>query len=217
MGKKFNLILNICIFAIGVAFIALWKHDKGVFNIMSIAGGILLILFSSCTLIATFTRNKPADTAGQLPVALTIVPAVGCLVLGIAMIAANNFFVELLSYLCAALLIIVALYKYWVFFTIRKTLKTPFWTIIIPSIIMVCGIVILAIGIQEVQKFLALIIGVAFVVYAIHSLLEHFVYKRLIKSQLGTHASNITNVDYEEIKDEFVKAETVEETPESRD
>lgn len=215
MGKKFNVILNLCIFVIGVLFIVMWKHDNGVFNIASIATGVLLILFSSWTLVASFTKKRQSDTdsTDTFPLPLTIVPAVGSLVLGIVLIVANSFFAELFSYLFAALLIVAAVYKYWEFFTIRKTLKAPAWTIIVPSIIMVCGIVLLAIGIQEIQKILALIIGIAFIVFSVHSLLEHFVYRKISKAQRNN--PQVINVNFEEIKEESVSEPKVAETPDS--
>ena len=98
MKNKFDLILNISVFVLGVIFIVLWSNGKGVFDLVSMAVGILFIVFSAWSLVALLVKRKD----GVLPtkaVAWTSVPVVGSLALGIAMVAASSFFVEIFSYL----------------------------------------------------------------------------------------------------------------------
>ena len=162
MKNKFDLILNISVFVLGVVFIVLWSNGKGVFDLVSMAVGILFIVFSAWSLVALLVKRKD----GVLPtkaVAWTSVPVVGSLALGIAMVAASSFFVEIFSYLFATMLIVGAIYKFWRIMSAKKTVDYPVWVFIIPSVVMVCGIVLFAVGIQIVQQWLALIVGIAFI------------------------------------------------------
>ena len=52
MKNKFDLILNISVFVLGVIFIVLWSNGKGVFDLVSMAVGILFIVFSAWSLDA---------------------------------------------------------------------------------------------------------------------------------------------------------------------
>lgn len=178
MKNKFNLILNVVVFVLGILFIVLWANGKGVFDLVSMAVGIMLVVFSAWSLVALLVKRKDGLLSGNA-VLWSSVPVVGSLALGIAMIAASSFFVGVFSYLFATLLIVGAVYKFWEIMSARKNVDYPVWMFIIPSVVMACGIILFAIGIQVVQQWLALVVGVAFVVYSLHSLLESVIFKKL--------------------------------------
>ena len=199
MKNKFSLILNLSVLALGIAFVALWAKGMGVFDLVSIVVGILFILFSSWSLVTTFvaSRNQKetaAPDSGSMVVSL--VPALGGLALGIAMVAASGFFVKILSYLFATLLIIGAIFKFWEIVSARKKVNYPVWVYILPSLLMVCGIVLFAVGIQIVQQWLALIVGIAFIAYSVNSMLEYGIYKKQRRNQKD---SNVADVEFEDL------------------
>lgn len=195
MKSKFSLILNISVFVLGVLFIVLWANGMGVFDLVSMAVGALFIVFSAWSLVAMFVRAKDGLMPTQAA-AWASLPIVGSLALGIAMVAASSFFVNIFSYLFATLLIIGAVYKFWEILSAKKTVNYPWWVYIVPSVVMVCGIVLFAIGIQIVQQILALIVGIAFIVYSLHSLLEFALYK---KQQPEQAKRNVEDVDFVDI------------------
>ena len=161
------------------------------FDLVSMAVGILFIVFSAWSLVALLVKRKD----GVLPtkaVAWTSVPVVGSLALGIAMVAASSFFVEIFSYLFATMLIVGAIYKFWRIMSAKKTVDYPVWVFIIPSVVMVCGIVLFAVGIQIVQQWLA------FIVYSLHSLLESVLFERLRSKRTK---QNVEDVDFVDIPD----------------
>lgn len=198
MKSKFSLILNISVFLLGVLFIVLWSKGKGVFDLVSMAVGVLFIVFSAWSLVALFVRAKDGLMSSHAA-AWASLPIVGSLALGIAMVAASSFFVGIFSYLFATLLIVGAVYKFWEILSARKTVSYPWWVYIIPSVVMVCGIMLFAIGIQIVQQFLALIVGIAFIVYSLHSLLEYALYK---KQQPKQAKRNVEDVDFIDLPNE---------------
>jgi uncharacterized membrane protein YfcA len=110
----------------------------------------------------------------------------------------SGFFVEIFSYLFATMLIVGAIYKFWRIMSAKKTVDYPVWVFIIPSVVMVCGIVLFAVGIQIVQQWLALIVGIAFIVYSLHSLLESVLFERLRSKRTK---QNVEDVDFVDIPD----------------
>ena len=195
MKNKFNLILNAVVFVVGIIFIVLWANGKGVFDLASMSVGIILIVFSAWSLVSLLVKRKD----GLLPsnaVLWSSVPIVGSLALGVAMVAASSFFVNIFSYLFATLLIVGAVYKFWNIMSARKEVDYPIWVFVVPSVVMACGIILLAVGIQAVQRWLALIVGIAFVVYSLHSLLESVLFKKLQSTQ-NKHKTD--DVEYVEL------------------
>lgn len=197
MKNKFSVVFDLLLLAVGVLFVVLWANGKGVFDLVSIVVGIVIIVFSSWLSVALIAKFKDGliQRGGLIGAGI---PLVCSLALGIAMVAASQVFVGIFSYLSATLLIVGALYKFWEIFSVRKTVVLPFWVFIMPAIVMVCGIVLFAIGIQIVQQWLALIVGVAFIIYALHSIVELVLYKRL-KSQ--SNKRNATDVKFDELPD----------------
>ena len=80
----------------------------------------------------------------------------------------------------------------------KKTVDYPVWVFIIPSVVMVCGIVLFAVGIQIVQQWLALVVGIAFIAYSLHSLLESVLFERLRSKRTK---QNVEDVDFVDIPD----------------
>ena len=65
MKNKFDLILNISVFVLGVVFIVLWSNGKGVFDLVSMAVGILFIVFSAWSLVAFACQEKGWSVADK--------------------------------------------------------------------------------------------------------------------------------------------------------
>lgn len=181
MTSKFTFLLNIFAFVVGVLFIVLFCNGVGAFEVFSVILGISFILISCFSLISMFAKEK-ADFVPERRTNWMIIPDVGGLILGIVLVAAHEFFAEFLSAVFAVLLIVGAIYKLWGLYAIRKTVVYPKWFYIVPTVIFICGIVLFTIGINAVQKVLSLIIGIAFVAYAVNSLLEYIAYRRCVKA-----------------------------------
>ncbi len=198
MENKYALQLNLFVFLAGLLFVILFYNGGGVFNLVSIILGIMFLLPSGMGIIAILRERSK----GGVPVSFwTLVPVVGGLVLGVVLVAMNEFFADILSYVFAALLIIGAAYKLIGMLAIRRRLVYPVWFYIIPLLIMACGIVLLALGIQIVQKWLSLIVGIAFMAYALNSVFEYIVYrkyKKTIGGQRGSSSAEIIVYDESE-------------------
>ena len=177
MRAKFSLMLNVFVFIAGLLFVILYFNGKGVFELVSIILGIMFIMTSCLSLIAVFSKELVHKSKWS------IVPIVGGMLLGIALVAANEFFARFLAFVFATLLVVGGLYKMWGLFVARKIIVYPKWFYVVPLLIMICGIVFFAIGIDSAQKILSLVVGIAFMAYAINSLCEYIVYKEAFRKQ----------------------------------
>ena len=64
---------------------------------------------------------------------------------------------------------------------------------------MVCGIVLLAMGLDKVGILLSLIVGIVFVVYSVHSLVEYLIYSSLEKT-IKASSTDVDNASIIDIK-----------------
>ena len=84
MRAKFSLMLNVFVFIAGLLFVILYFKGKGVFELVSIILGIMFIMTSCLSLIAVFSKELVHKSKWS------IVPIVGGMLLGIALVAANS-------------------------------------------------------------------------------------------------------------------------------
>lgn len=174
---KFTLLLNLFVFMAGVLFIILYVNGEEVFGLVSIVAGITLIL-TGCISAVSFVLGNSRLPEGEKRSMWNVLPVVGSILFGVVLVAASGFFADAISYVFAALLIVGAVYKFWVLLAVRKRIRYPKWIYAIPAIILTCGVVLFAIGINEVQKVLSLIVGIAFIIYAVNSLFEYIAYRQ---------------------------------------
>ena len=125
---------------------------------------------------------------------LALMPVVGGLLLGIALVAAPAFFVGVLSYTFAVLIIAGSLVKFWMLFSMGRSVKMPLWLYVVPALMLVCGIVILLTDIRTIESVLVLITGIAFVAYSANSLMEYLAVRRYKKSHLSSGTTDVIEI-----------------------
>lgn len=195
MKGKYSLGVNVLVFVAGLLFVVLYFKGKGVFELVSIILGITFILTSCLSLISILTKERSYRREESAVSWWRMLPDAGGLALGVLLVAANEFFAKSLAFIFATLLIIGALYKFWGLLSVRKTIVYPKWFYVIPSLILICGIVLFSIGIDAIQGVLSLIIGIAFIAYSINSLIEYVAYRRCFGRQTENTASCTDVID----------------------
>ena len=170
MKSKFSLIYNLVIFFIGVLFIVLWANDMKVFELVSQGLGIAFVVLGSLAMTAFFVRRSNEKEAQLKQSLWALVPQVASLILGLALI-----------------------------FAARRVVALPWWLFVMPVLVMVCGIVLLAMGLDKVGILLSLIVGIVFVVYSVHSLVEYLIYSSLEKT-IKASSTDVDNASIIDIK-----------------
>ena len=199
MKSKFSLIYNLVIFFVGVLFIVLWANDMKVFELVSQGLGIAFVVLGSLAMTAFFVRRRTEKEAQLKQSLWALVPQVASLILGLALIFAAGAFADAFSLFFALLLIVAAVMKFWILFAARRVVALPWWLFVMPVLVMVCGIVLLAMGLDKVGILLSLIVGIVFVVYSVHSLVEYLIYSSLEKT-IKASSTDVDNASIIDIK-----------------
>ena len=199
MKSKFSLIYNLVIFFVGVLFIVLWANDMKVFELVSQGLGITFVVLGSLAMTAFFVRRSNEKEAQLKQSLWALVPQVASLILGLALIFAAGAFADAFSLFFSLLLIVAAVMKFWILFAARRVVALPWWLFVMPVLVMVCGIVLLAMGLDKVGILLSLIVGIVFVVYSVHSLVEYLIYSSLEKT-IKASSTDVDNASIIDIK-----------------
>ena len=184
MKNKFSIFSDIIVFIAGLLLVALHAKAQLLETIIIIVG-IMFIVSSVVTFISLLTRRRDPLSLAEWSGSFAVIPAVGGLILGIAMLSAPTFFVGFIAYTFAILLIAGGLFKLWILFSANKNtpaLRFPTSLFAIPTLMLVAGIVILFTGVRRIEQAFILITGIFFIAYAVNSLLEYIVYRKVAKS-----------------------------------
>ena len=172
MNNRLSLISNIFVFVAGLILILMHSQAR-IFETIIIIIGVMFIVPGCLSLVALLSRKD-----------------------FIALVAVPSFFVGVLSYTFAVLIIAGALVKFWMLFSVGRAVKFPLWLYAVPALMLVCGIVILLTDVRTIESTLVLITGISFVAYSVNSLLEYISVCRYMKS----HPSQESGTDVIEIK-----------------
>lgn len=193
MKSKLPLLSNVFVFIVGLLLVVL--HNRAaILEMIIIIIGIMFIVPSCLALIALFARKEKRMMSG-----VAGVPIVGGLILGIALVAAPQFFVGFTAYTFAIVLILGAVYKLWALLSWSRRVHFPIGCYIIPTLTLAAGIVIFSTDVLRIESVLVLVTGISFMAYAINSLLEYLVYRHFLKQQAATEAGTTQNVEIVEI------------------
>lgn len=194
MKKKLPLLSNAIVFIVGLLLVLL--HDRAqILETIIIIIGIMLIVPSCLALLSFFVWK--VQSPGK---AVVIVPVIGGLVLGVALVAVPSFFIGFLAYTFAILLIMGGLVKLWYMLSVGKAFRFPIALYAVPVALLVCGIIILSTSVKDIEATLVLITGIAFIAYAFNSLLECIVYRRYLKaSGLDVPDATVLDIPVKEI------------------
>ena len=193
MKGKLSLISNVFVFIVGLLLILL--HAKAqIFDLIIMMIGILFIVPSCISLINVLAKKNDGSMRY-----VSLLPIIGGLALGISMVVVPEFYFGILAYTFAAILIIGGLFKFWSLIMMGKLAKLPVVLYVIPTLMLVCGIILITTSVREIQSVLVLVTGIALVAYSVDSLMDYFVMRKIRKAQSATNVIEETIV--EEVKE----------------
>lgn len=166
-----NWLTILIVFVVGVLLIV-WHQRVDVLSWIVIAVGLMLVIPGLYSLISAMVRKKEDGKISYSASSSTIVACVGALALGIWMIVNPAFFVGLLAYIFAAILILYGIYHIVLIGFWSRPLVMPVWFYVIPVLMIAAGVVILCTDVRTIQSVVVLMTGIALVASAVNSLLE---------------------------------------------
>ena len=196
---NYAIIRSLCALVIGILLVV-WPDVAVSYLVITI--GALFIVPGLYGMFAFFaSRKKDVEVRRAFPVA-----ALGSTLLGLWLMVMPGFFVEILMYVLGAMLVLGGMTQLINFASARAFAHVPIGVYIIPSLILIAGLVVLF-NPFEVAAIPFMVLGVSAIVYSATDLARLIVYRREEKKMkdesdkmMGEMLANNDNDDIEDIE-----------------
>lgn len=188
---KSNNWLTVAVVLVAGILLIMWHGRIDILQWIVIAVGVMLIIPSIYSFIAALTRKRGVkeeaakaaeDSTGEAHAERahtglaagnsSLWASVGCMALGIWMVANPTFFVGLLAYVFGAILVLYGIYHI-VFMSVwSRPVPMPWWFYIIPVLMIVAGVVVIFTDVRTWNSVIVLITGIALVASSVNAIFE---------------------------------------------
>lgn len=151
--------------AVGVVLI-IFHSQINFLQWIILAMGIAVAAPATYNLFASFGK-KQRDSNGNVRIS-GVVASLAAVALGLWMIINPTFFVGLLAYLFAAIMIVYGITQIVILNYMARPARLPFGFYIIPFLVIVAGIIILCTSVHTMNSVVVLITGIMLVLSAIN-------------------------------------------------
>ncbi|MDE5799635.1 MAG: DUF308 domain-containing protein [Paramuribaculum sp.] len=204
MNNKFSSwIITLVIAVVGVLLIV-WHNEVDLFSWLIRALGIILAAPAIYVLLSSLSalRHNRLKATAEITDAHTgttelkfssstvawslIIVSVATIVLGFWMLINPGFFVGLVSYLFAIVVIIFGILQIVDVAYLTRPVILPVYFYILPALLIIAGIVIMCTNVKTIDGVVTLITGILLVLYSVNRIAQQIVYyseSRKIKNQ----------------------------------
>lgn len=195
MSDKKTIFIYICALLAGLLLIIFSKSAELLETVVRILGAALAI--PSLVVGVHTVLNKPAE--GEAPDRYkvpTLIACFGCAVLGLTMIFAAGAFVNILRWVFAFLLVASGLQQIIMLLLIRRTAKLSIWFYLVPTLVVVAGVVLATVSLQQIEEVVALITGISLLAAGVNGIIGFFA-RRKVEKQVNAaiSAGNVIEVE----------------------
>lgn len=179
--KTINSAILRSTFAIALGLVlVLWPASA--LNYLVITIGILFIIPGLIAMISYFATKKKNEETGYS--VIFPIEGAGSTLFGIWLVIMPEFFVNILMYILGVLLLLAGIQQISMLFAARKRTKVPGIYYLMPTLILILGIVILTYPFQVATNTFILL-GATSICYGIFELINWFRFKKYVKNILG--------------------------------
>lgn len=171
MKKPINYSMIRAISAILLGVLLILGPKTAIFYIM-VTIGILFIVPGIISLISYFTAEK-----AKRPDAPFLFAGIGSLLFGVILVAVPHFFVNVLMYLLGIILMVGAIEQLVTLIRVRKVTEVPVIFYVIPSLVLIAGILVLFNPFKTAATLFVLI-GITCLIYGIMEFIHWLKFKR---------------------------------------
>ena len=118
-----------------------------------------------------------------------VLPLLGGICFGLSLILRPLLFVEILSYIFAAVLLLGGVYHIVVLFITSRKVGVSLWLYLLPLLVAVAGFVLLITDVRTVEKWVNLITGISLMCISLASLLEYIDSRRKSRRETSVGAA----------------------------
>lgn len=131
--------------------------------------GILFIASAVFNLAFALSRRKGSKSSSSL---MGLVASFGAAVLGIVMVVNPIGIVNVFIYIIAAAIILLGLYEICAMAFMFRPISFPFGFFILPSLLVVCGVIVCILGAEKVGQLMVMVTGISLMVYAVSTFIN---------------------------------------------
>lgn len=168
-AMNYSLIRTVCALVIGLVLV-LWP-DAAV-NYLIITIGVLFLIPGVITIIGYFVAKPAPGVSHRFPI-----EGVGSLLFGLWLVAMPGFFADILMFLLGFILVMGGVQQIASLSMARRWMVVPMAFYVVPSLILIAGIVALF-NPTGARNTALLIIGISSLFYAVSELINWFKFSR---------------------------------------
>lgn len=175
---NYAIIRSLCALIIGVLLV-IWPDVAVSYLVITI--GVLFLIPGLYGVFSFFLKGKNVelqDKRKPFPVA-----ALGSALLGLWLIVMPMFFVSILMYVLGALLVLAGLSQLISFASARSYSSVPMIVFVIPSLILIAGVVVLF-NPFEAASIPFMVLGISAIVYSLTDLVRLVVCRKKVKDEM---------------------------------
>lgn len=164
--------LTIIVTAVAGVMLVVWHSHINLLQWLIVGMGVVLVIPGVYSAVTSCFSSKARRSGVRISGA---VAAVGAVALGMWMIIQPTFFVGLIAYLFAALLIVYGILQLIIVGVWSRPFVLPGWFYVIPVVVIVAGVIIICTSVRTMNNVAVLITGIALIASAVNWALTYTV------------------------------------------
>ena len=162
---------NLLMILAGVLLIVF--HRRDILSVLIVAMGIAFIVPRVTNIVMLLReRHKEWKFKDRALMTQGVVVSLGGIGLGVLMMLNPEMLIGVVVYLFAVMLIVAGLYDVIMLVVGHDNVKPLWWLFLLPTLMVIAGIVILATDVKAIESMVVLVTGISLIAYAVNRFME---------------------------------------------
>ena len=192
--RSSGFLVNTFVFLAGLLLTLLYDEARLMESVAIVAGVMFLVpsVIALVLMMAQASKAVAGEYADEPRAGIGnggVLPLLGGICFGLSLILRPLLFVEILSYIFAAVLLLGGVYHIVVLFITSRKVGVSLWLYLLPLLVAVAGFVLLITDVRTVEKWVNLITGISLMCISLASLLEYIDSRRKSRRETSVGAA----------------------------
>lgn len=192
--RSSGFLVNTFVFLAGLLLTLLYDEARLMESVVIVAGVMFLVpsVIALVLMMAQASKTAAGEYADEPRAGIGnggVLPLLGGICFGLSLILRPLLFVEILSYIFAAVLLLGGVYHIVVLFITSRKVGVSLWLYLLPLLVAVAGFVLLITDVRTVEKWVNLITGISLMCISLASLLEYIDSRRKSRRETSVGAA----------------------------
>ena len=192
--RSSGFLVNTFVFLAGLLLTLLYDEARLMESVVIVAGVMFLVpsVIALVLMMAQASKTAAGEYADEPRAGIGnggVLPLLGGICFGLSLILRPLLFVEILSYIFAAVLLLGGVYHIVVLSITSRKVGVSLWLYLLPLLVAVAGFVLLITDVRTVEKWVNLITGISLMCISLASLLEYIDSRRKSRRETSVGAA----------------------------